>query len=267
VIGDPVRHSLSPAIFNAAFRAAGVDWVFVAFEVAQDDTTGALAAMRTLDLAGLSVTMPHKTAVADHVDECSPDARALRAVNTVRNDGGRLVGDNTDGAGFVRALREEAELDPVGRCCVVLGAGGAARAVVLALARAGASDVVVVNRTAERAEVAAALAGDVGRVGSFDDIAAAGLLVNATPVGMSHPSPDATPVDPALLHDGLVVADLVYQPSTTALLAAARARGLVAVNGLGMLVHQAALQFEWWTGRAAPLPAMFEAAASRLGHR
>ena len=265
VIGSPVRHSLSPALHNAAFAAAGVPWVYVAFDVAPGDTVRALDAMRTLGLGGLSVTMPHKEHVADNVDELDPAARALRSVNTVvRTPEGTLKGYSTDGAGFVASLIE-AGVDVIGRSVVVLGAGAAARAVIDAIARAGASSVVVVNRSPDRAAQAAALAGTVGRVGEFGDVEAAAevtaadIVVNATSVGMAT---DDLPLDPAALHAGQVVADLVYHPLETALLAAARAAGALAVDGLGMLVHQAALQQELWLG-VAPDTAVMRAAALR----
>ena len=224
VIGSPVRHSLSPALHNAAFAAAGVDWVYTAFEVAPGQAGAALAAMRALGLGGLSVTMPHKDDIAAAVDVLSPSAAALRTANTVvRGADGRLEGHSTDGEGFVASLRE-AGVDPSGAAVAVLGAGGAARAVIDALARAGAASVAVVNRTPAKAAVAAALAGSAGVVGAREHVAAADIVVNATSVGMGvvDGAVDALPVDPALLHAGQVVADLVYHPLETAWLAAAR---------------------------------------------
>lgn len=262
VIGHPVRHSLSPVIFNAAFRALDLDWVFVAFPVMAGDHERALDGVRALGIEGLSVTMPHKTAVARSVDRLTDDARALDAVNCVTREGDELIGHNTDGPGFVQALRRETGFDPAGRRCAVVGAGGAARAVVLALARADAAEVVVVNRTVARGEVAAALAGDRGRPADEAALAEADLVVNATPVGMA--ALPTLPFDAEVLHAGQVVADLVYEPAETALLREARARGLVAVNGLGMLVHQAALQFERFTSRQAPLEVMEAAVRERL---
>jgi shikimate dehydrogenase len=262
VIGHPIRHSLSPTIYNAAFAAVDLDWVFVAFDVAEGGGGDAVHAMRVLGIDWLSVTMPHKAVAADAVDELTDDARALHAVNCVVSREGRLVGHSTDGAGFVRALQAEVGFTPAGRSCAVLGAGGAARAVVLALARAGASEVVVVNRTRSRAEEAAALAADVARVGSDPDVTGADLVVNATSVGMGGDA--RSPIDPDRLREGQVVADLVYEPPVTRLLAAAAARGLVTVNGVGMLVQQAGLQFEQVIGQPAPIDAMDEAARSRL---
>jgi shikimate dehydrogenase len=261
VIGDPVRHSRSPAILNAAFSAAGLDWVYVAFEVPAGGAVGALDAMRALDLGGMSVTMPHKEAAAAAVDRLTDDAAALGAVNCVTPLGGGLLeGDNTDGPGFVDALRLDLGFDPAGRRCVVVGAGGAARAVVVGLGRAGAAEVAVVNRTASRGEAAAALAGPAGRLVPAEAVDGAELIVNATPLGMTDGA--ELPVDPARLGPGQLVVDLVYHPPTTPLLAAAASRGAATANGLGMLVHQAAHAFRRWTGEAPPLDVMRAAATT-----
>lgn len=262
VIGFPVRHSLSPAMHNAAFAELGLDWVFVALEVAPGGVGAAFAGARALGLGGLSVTIPHKAAALAAVDEATPAARAVGAVNAVVPAGeGRLRGDNTDGAGFLASLADEA-FDPAGRACVVLGAGGAARAVVHALAAAGAAEVAVVNRTPSRAEDVAALAGGAGRVGLAADVAGADLVVNATPVGMAGGAGGELVLEPSLLHAGQLVVDLVPNPAVTPLMRAARERGATAAGGLGMLVHQGALAFEQWTGRPAPV-AVMRAAATR----
>ena len=269
VIGDPVRHSLSPTLLNAAFAEAGLDWHFVALEVAAGRSDEALDAVRALGLAGLSVTMPHKAAVAAAVDHRTEQAAVLDAVNCVVVEGGRLVGHNTDGDGFLDGLRHDTGFDPAGRSTVVIGAGGAARAVVLALARAGAAEVAVVNRTASRAEVAAGLAGPVGRVVGSDElsdtVAAADLVVNATSVGMTDDG--ALPVDPELVAVGTVAVDLIYHPPETAWLAALRGRGIEAHNGLSMLVFQAAHAFRLWTGSEAPVAVMDAAARAVLATR
>lgn len=269
VIGHPVRHSLSPALLNAAFAAAELDWVFVAFDVEPGYAAAAVEAVRALGLGGLSVTMPHKAAVAEAVDDRDDDATVLRAVNCVAWQGRGLVGHNTDGAGFLDALRVDQRWDPAGQRCAVLGAGGAARAVIRALGQAGAADVVVVNRTAERGHQAAALAGAVGRVGGAEAVAGADLVVNATPVGMGSGGDGGPglPVDPARLSAGQLVVDLIYHPLETPLLAAAGAAGATAVNGVGMLVHQAGHAFRWWTGHAPPLDAMKAAALAQLPAR
>jgi shikimate dehydrogenase len=272
VIGYPIRHSISPMIHNAAFRALDLDWVYVAWPVPAGSVPGALAGMRALGIEGLSVTMPHKAAVAESVDRLSPAAEALGAANTVVRRGEILIGDNTDGAGFLDALRTDHGVDPADRRCLVFGAGGAARAVILALADAGAKELVVVNRTPERAAAAAALAGGRGRVGSQADAGEADVLVNATPVGMSTPtlrggSPAAggSPCEPEWLHEGQVVVDLIYHPAVTPFMAVAREKGAIAVNGLGMLLHQAGHQFRLWTGAEPPLSSMSAAALSFLG--
>ena len=256
VIGSPVRHSLSPALHNAAFAAGGLDWRLVAFEVASGEGRAAVAAMRTLGIGGLAVTTPHKADVAAAVDTVDPAATALRSVNTVvLHDDGTTLGASTDGPGFVDSLRTS-DVDVERSRFVVLGAGGAARSIVDALGRAGAVSIVVVNRDPARAAAAAALAA-VARVGTIDDITAADVLVNATSVGMGS---DESPVDAGLLHGGLTVADIVYHPLETALLRAARRAGAPTVDGLGMLVHQAVRQQELWTG-VRPDPAQLRQAA------
>lgn len=267
VMGDPVAHSLSPLLHNTAFAELGLDWASTGFRVPAGGAAGALEGARSLGLAGLSVTMPHKAAVAALVDERTSVAARLEAVNCVIRRGDRLVGDNTDGEGFVVSLRRGAGFEPDGRRCVVLGAGGAARAVVLALAEAGATEIVVVNRSPERASRAAALAGPAGRVGQPGEAVGADLVVNATPVGMAGgPAPGERPaVDPAALRPGQVVADLVYHPIETPWLAAARSAGATTLGGLGMLVHQAAAQILAWTGEEPPVRAMWAAAAGALG--
>jgi shikimate dehydrogenase len=259
VIGFPVRHSLSPAMHNAAFAELGLDWVYLACEVAPGSVPAALAGARALGFGGLSVTIPHKAAVLDAVDEASAAARAVGAVNTVVVREGRLHGENTDGPGFLASLTDEG-FDPAGRVCAVVGAGGAARAVVHALAGAGAAEVVVVNRTEARAGSAAALAGASGRVGLAADVGRADLVVNATPLGLAGGDATELPLDPELLGPGQLVVDLVPNPAVTPLMRAARARGARVAGGLGMLVHQGALAFELWTGRPAPLGVMRAAA-------
>jgi shikimate dehydrogenase len=259
VIGSPVRHSLSPALHNAGFAATGVDWVYTAFEVEAGRAAAALDAMRVLGLGGLSVTMPHKEAVADLVDELDPAAAALRSVNTVVPLGdGRLRGYSTDGAGFVAWLEVEA-VAIAGKQVCVLGAGAAARAIIEALARAGAASITVVNRSPERAQAAADLALGAGVVGEPGAILQCDVVINATSIGMG--STDL-PCDPDLLRDGQVVADIVYHPRCTSLLAAAAAKGARAIEGLGMLVHQGVLQQQLWTG-VSPDPAVMWAAAER----
>lgn len=267
VIGHPVRHSLSPVINNAAFGALGIDWVFVAFDVAPGTGAAAVAAGRTLGLGGLSVTMPHKGAAATAVDRLSAEARQLGAVNCVVVDGDELVGHNTDGVGFLDALRHDEGFDPAGRRVVILGAGGAARAVALAVADAGAAEVVVVNRTASRGAEVAELAGSPGRVGVLEEVMEAELVVNATPVGMRGGGAEGeSPIPARYLRPDHLVVDLVYEPQATPLAQAARAAGASAVGGLGMLVHQAGHAIRLWTGLEPPLEVMSAAVVARLAH-
>ena len=257
VIGSPVRHSRSPAIHNAAFAATGLDWVYVALDIAAGRGADAVRAAATLGFAGLSVTMPHKADAASACDVLTPAAAALSSVNTVvvREDG-TLLGDSTDGEGFLRSLAD-AGLDPAGRSVLLLGAGGAARAVAAALVGRGAA----VDVAARRAESGAALVAAVPGVRPADwptgAPAAVEIVVNATPIGMGDDS--RVPIPPA--PDQWVV-DLVYHPLETPFLRAAREVGASTVGGLGMLVHQAALAFEQWTGVAAPLDAMRAAAST-----
>ncbi|HEY2303191.1 MAG TPA: shikimate dehydrogenase [Acidimicrobiales bacterium] len=313
MIGDPVRHSLSPVLHNAAFSALGLDWVYLAFAVPPDEVAAALGGVRSLGIDGLSVTMPHKAAVAALVDRLSPAAEQLGAVNTVVRRGGRLDGETTDGEGLLAALRFDEGWDAAGRRCLLLGTGGAARAVALALGRAGASRLLVAGRRLEMAAATALLAGAAGEIGTVEQADNVDIIINATPVGMagvaglaetsgqpvgdldaarrrfhsadpavstqggdpggSHrpgeveaPHPPALPLDldPGRLGPDQLVVDLVYAPAVTPLLEAARARGATAVNGLGMLIHQAALQFRLWTGEEPPLEVMSAAALSAL---
>jgi shikimate dehydrogenase len=281
VIGDPVAHSLSPLLHNTAFAELGLDWVSVGFRVPTGLAAAALQGARAMGIRGLSVTMPHKEAVADLVDRKTPVAERLGAVNCVVFAGtgtgtgtgtgaegglGGCLGDNTDGPGLVAALRRGLHFEPRDRHCLVVGAGGAARAVVAALADAGAAEVVVVNRTAERGVAAAALAGVVGRTGVPADATGCDLVVNATPLGMAGTADQADqggawPIDPELVGPGHTVIDLVYHPALTPWLQAAQDRGAVVANGRGMLVHQAALQLATWTGLEPPVAAMWDALA------
>ncbi len=280
LIGWPVEHSLSPVMHNAAFQALGLPWCYVPLPVPPGKVEAAVRGIAALGFRGVNVTIPHKRAVIPVLDRLAPDAAALGAVNTVavaREDGGQvtLIGHNTDAEGFIRALRR-AGRDPTGVRAVILGAGGAARAAVFALRRAGAAEVVVLNRTLS---VAQALVADLeavplpdggtpgGRLVALsltpetvvESARAADLLVNATPLGMwpdvqSSPWPDGVPVP-----SHLTVYDLVYNPPQTRLLEQARRSGAQAVGGLGMLVEQGALALEIWTGKPAPVEVMTRA--------
>jgi shikimate dehydrogenase len=269
LIGSPVAHSLSPVIHRAAFAAAGIDWAYAALDVAPGEGAAAVDAMRVLRLGGMSVTMPHKAHVAAAVDRLDPAARSLQSVNTVSWDGDVLVGASTDGAGFVAALTEIG-IDVEGARVAIIGAGGAARSVIDALGRAGTKDITVLNRSEEAAEHAAQLT-TAASVGIVSDVTRADIVVNATSVGMgvevARAGAGDLPCDPALLHRAQIVVDLVYHPLRTAWLCAADERGARTVDGLGMLIHQAALQQQCWLGALPDVAVMRAAAEAALAAR
>ena len=272
VIGDPIRHSKSPVMMNRAFRETGVNAVYAAFHV----TAGRLAAFadgaRAMGMGGFNVTIPHKTAIMEHLDEIDPTAEAAGAVNTVVRRGDRLIGFNTDGLGYVRSLKEEAGAEISGRRIVVLGAGGAARGILHALAREKPAHIAIVNRTVSRAEeLARSLpAGVPAAALGPDDLreacTGADIVINTTSAGMS-PNTDELPlgIDASWLAPGAVASDIVYNPMRTRFLAEAERAGCRAHYGLGMFIYQGAYAFEYWTGRSAPVEAMREAVVRELG--
>ncbi len=254
VVLHPAGHTRSPAMHNAAFRALGLDAVYLAFDVPPEDLPDAVGGARALGLRQLAISIPHKEAVLPLVDEVDETARAIGAANTVTRVGDRLVAANTDWLGAVRALEREGPLD--GCEAVVLGAGGTARAVTFGLLRRGAR-VTVLNRTLERArELVAALGAE--RAGTLDELGgvAHDVLVNATRVGLRE---DASPVAARHLREGSRVLDAVYDPAETRLLREARAAGARPIGGKWMLVEQAAEQLQLWSGKPAPVELMAEA--------
>ncbi len=278
VIGNPIEHTLSPLIQNRAIGAMGIDAVYVAFRVAPERLEDAIRGMRAFGIGGLNVTVPHKTAVIAFLDGITDEAKAVGAVNTVINRDGRLVGDNTDAHGFLMCVLGDAGIERLpGRVCV-LGAGGAARGVVYACAaRDEVEEVVILNRTVSKAEaIAADLAGCVKAsitvAHATDDIvteevAAAGLVVNTTSLGM-HPYIDDTPVAyPEVFHDGQIACDIVYNPVETRFLREASAWGAKPVGGLAMLAHQGARSLSLWTGQEAPAGIMLDALREAMEKR
>jgi shikimate dehydrogenase len=278
IIGYPLRFTLSPIIHNTAFREAGLDWVYAVFRVPPGEAPKAVEAMKVLKLGGLSVTIPHKEAVFSSVDSLTPVAAATRAVNTLSwsEDASLVVGDNTDVAGFVRGLETSLGISAEGRNVVVLGSGGAARAVVWAVAQQGALSVTVAGRTPSRAvalveSITDALQGKphsprlraIGTEGPRlkEACLESDLLINATPVGSDGTS---IPVPREAIHGGLYVYDLVYSPMRTPLVEIAASSGAGAAGGLEMLIFQGALQFEQWSGGDAPIDAMRRAALAEL---
>jgi len=258
LIGDPVAHSLSPVIHNAAYAALGLDWSYGLFRVPAGGAAAALAAAGARGLRGLSVTTPHKIAC----DERSPTVERIGAANTVVFRGGRSCAENTDGVGLLDDLAATWRFDPAGAVCAVVGAGSTARAIVVALADAGAREVLVVDRTPANAAAAAALAGAAGRVARAEEVASAALVVQATSVGFGEARDGFAggweAVTGHLGSDQLAV-DAVYAPPVTEFLALAGAQGARVRNGLGLLVCQAAHQVALFTGKTAPVEAMFAA--------
>ena len=269
IIGYPVSQSLSPAMHNAIFRQRKLDWSYVAMEVREEALLGVMQTLGSTSLLALSVTMPHKEAIFEILDNASTSfgeidesARAARSVNTIAISGGRLVGSNTDGDGCCNAIGQTG-VDIAGSRVVVVGAGGTARAIVATLARRGASDVAVINRTESRAQDVIAST-NVARIGTVDDIANASILINATSVGMGN---QETPVDATRLHSDLAVLDAVYHPLETTLLRDAKRAGAKTVDGLWMLVHQGALQQLAWFKEIGDVQLMRQAAVDELAVR
>jgi shikimate dehydrogenase len=274
VIGHPIAHSVSPQMHYAAFRDQKMNCHYAAFAVHPADLAQGIAGMRALGILGLNVTIPHKEAVMEYLDEVAPSARQVGAVNTIVNRNGRLIGYNTDGWGFISSL-EEYGIRPHGRRAVILGAGGSARAIAVHLALAGASGITVSNRTVERAEELATAVRGVERAvpvaacgaGSEQErraLAEAHLVINCTPLGMV-PDVGSSPLpEEAVLPPDCIVYDTVYTPSETRLMAMARQRGLKVIGGLGMLVHQGACAWEYWFGRRGPVAVMMESARQAL---
>ncbi|MFL2986250.1 MAG: shikimate dehydrogenase [Candidatus Poriferisodalaceae bacterium] len=255
VIGDPVSHSLSPSLHNAAFAALGLDWMYVACHVPEGQGAKAVQDMRTLGFKGLSVTMPHKAAVASAVDNLSATAAKLGVVNCVRVEDDRLIGENTDGIGLLNSIRTQMALDVEGLRVVIVGAGGAARSVALTMVENGAT-VGIYNRTHSSAAQVVEIVGGTSSVVQQNAIRDAELIINATPLGMAPNDP--MPFDADLLRDDQSIVDLIYEPAKTTLLKEADSRGLRTLNGLGMLLHQAGEQFRLWTGQQPPIEAMAE---------
>ncbi len=272
-LGQPVAENPTGVMQEAAFRALGLDWRYLTIEVAPDQLANAITGVRALGMRGLNLTIPHKVAVLQYLDEIAPDAALIGAVNTVCRQGDRLIGMNTDGKGFLRGVRADARVDPKGKRSVVLGAGGAARAIVTELALAGTEDILVVNRSPERVKAMvddlAAKTGCSIRwqpwTGIYQVPEDAGLLVNATSIGL-YPDVDAMPpVDLSAAQPELLVCDAVFNPPETRLLAAARRRGLPVLDGLSMLVYQGVIGFQLWTGQAPPVEVMKQALREALG--
>lgn len=268
VIGDPVAHSRSPQMHNAAFAKAGLDYVYVPFHVRPNDLADAIAGFKAINVVGINVTLPHKQAVISHLTSISREAELIGAVNTLTFTDEGIHGDNTDAPGVLRALEENENMSvPVGENVVVLGAGGAARAVVVALALAGVASITIANRTVERA---VALAEEMGQKTSISmqglgladtqlpvAVRESMLLINTATVSMDATHPLLISAD--WLQPNTIVYDIVYTPPVTPLMRAAAVRGCETLGGIGMLVHQGAIAFEKWTGIAPCTETMHQA--------
>lgn len=277
VFGDPVEHSLSPAMQNAALAALGLDWVYVPFHVKPAELPTAVRAIVSLGLVGVNVTVPHKVAVMDLLDEVDEEARLIGAVNTIVNRDGRLVGYNTDGLGFLQSLEEQAGRDPRGAEILVLGAGGAAQAIACSMAMRGAARVTIANRSLAKAQALAERIRPYAPAEwtslSTDDPAflkalrRAEIIVHTTTVGM-HPHDDQPPIVPAeLLEPSALVCDIVYRPRETTLIQAARARGCPVLTGEGMLAYQGAVALRLWTEMEPPATVMLATLTAQLAER
>lgn len=275
LFGYPVEHTFSPLMHNSAFEALKLDYVYVPFPVAPENLAQGVEALRALGLQGVNVTIPHKEAVMEYLDEISPQAKLIGAVNTIVHREGKLIGYNTDGPGFVKSLEEETGTCMRDKSLVIIGAGGAARAVAIQSALAGARKISLVNRNPARADSIAESIQASGKDCLVETFALAdklwqrslpetNILVDTSPIGM-HPHTQVAPIiSPELLSANLLVCDLVYNPQDTVLLQAARASGAKTWGGLGMLIHQGALAFELWTGQKAPLEVMEKAVQDYL---
>ncbi len=267
VLGCPVAENPTGVMQEAGFAAVGLNWRYLTIEVPPEGLEEAMRGVRAFGMRGINLTIPHKVAVIRLLDEVAPDARMIGAVNTVRRENGRLIGENTDGKGFLRGMRADAGVDPSGKRVVVLGAGGAARAVATELALAGAAELTIVNRGVERGEAmvsdlirgTGARASFVPWLGTWCVKQETDLLVNATSIGL-FPAVDAMPdVDLSAARGSLLVCDAVFNPPETGLLRIAGARGLRTLDGLSMLVYQGVIGFEMWTGVKAPESVMKQA--------
>lgn len=267
LFGHPVSHTLSPLMHNAAFAALNLPYAYLPFAVEPARLADGVQAIRALDLRGVNVTIPHKEQVMHFLDQVTPEAELIGAVNTIVNDNGILTGHNTDGAGFVKSLEETGQTGLTNNYALILGTGGAARAVAISLALRGVSRIVIAGRTLDKArEITAVISEkicdkcasvfDIQSAKLSDELAQADIIINATPVGMYPKHEIPPPVDVSVCHPGALVCDLVYNPRDTSLLKAARHNGLATLSGIGMLIWQGALAFELWTGQRPPVELM-----------
>ena len=277
IIGYPIDHSISPIFQQAALDYIGIDAIYEKWEVTPEKVGDFVNQLRAPDSLGINVTLPYKRAVIPFLDEVDEWATSAGAVNTIVNQGGHLSGHNTDGPGFLQALLNETGYDPKGTSALILGAGGAARGILLALVRGGVESIVIANRTLERAGELSRLSYDSGVASEAISISgdalneaanSADLIVNCTSLGMSHSSTEnASPLSAAQIPATAIVNDLVYTPMLTPMLKAAAEAKATALGGLHMLIYQGALSFKMWTGQDAPVDIMLESATREMVSR
>lgn len=271
VIGYPIKHTLSPAMQNAAFKKLGIDASYLPFEVSPKDLGKAVRGIRELGFSGVNVTIPHKEAVIKYIDRLSVEAKLIGAVNTIVNKGGKLAGYNTDYFGFLKAVREDLKFNPSNKTACIIGAGGAAKAVAFGIAQSGAKRIIITDTVDEKSlELACEVELKTGcqciainpkSPGLKELILNSQLLVNATPCGMRGNDPIV--VNPGFMHQGLCIFDLVYNKETK-LIKTARRLKIKAAGGLNMLLYQGARSFELWTGKRAPVEAMRKALTRKV---
>lgn len=270
VMGDPIAQSKSPLMHGAALQALGLSGAYVPLHITPDKLGEAVQAIRTLGFRGVNVTIPHKVAVMEYLDRLDSSAVDVGAVNTIVNDNGILTGFNTDGIGYVRSLKAEAAPDLTGTRILVIGAGGAARGIVSALLKEQPASILIANRNEERARQLADSFASRGAVagGGMEAVPSViggmDIVINTTSVGM-YPRMEDMPIDPAGLHEGMIVSDLIYNPLHTRLLTESLKRGCTVHGGLGMFVYQGAYALEYWTGLEAPTAIMRQTIADCLG--
>jgi shikimate dehydrogenase len=273
VFGYPVAENPTVLLHEAAFHACGLNWRYLTIEVRPEDLEGAITGLRAFNMRGINLTIPHKVSVIQYLDGLSPEAELIGAVNTVVRQGDRLIGHNTDGKGFLRSTRDDAGLDSRGKRFVFLGAGGAARAMAVEQALAGAAHITIVNRSPNRGQALVQLLQDetpaqaqfVHWEGEYVVPPEADVLVNATPIGLFPAVEELPPLAWESIRPDLLVCDVIPNPPQTAFLRAATARGARTLDGLGMLVYQGAICFHMWTGVEPPIPVMRQALEEVFG--
>ncbi len=273
VFGFPVDENPTVVMMDAAFQSLGLPWRYLTLKVSPADLANGIQGIRAMGFRGLNLTIPHKVEVLQYLDDVNADARIMGAVNTIYREGDRLIGANTDGKGFLKALRDDAHMDPAGRKFMILGAGGAARSISVELALAGAAEVEIVNRNETRARELVDLLSRNTNVrasyrvwdGKVSIPEAIDGLVNATSIGL-YPNVEELPaLNFETIRSGMVVCDVIPNPPRTGLVREAEARGAVTLDGLGMLVYQGAIAFKLWTGMDAPVEVMKQSLLVEFG--